>query len=215
LANKRAADSRAHALASTIRKLMVNGSLSRRALADELNRRRIPTARGGNWHYTTVVRTLTRLSLITEGTTNNGLSNRKAADARARALAPTIRELRKAGIVAIEAIARELNERRIPTARGGQWHRNTIWRLLHRLERLEHSSARRRPIGEAEPRARPDMRARALSAVIQDIRAAGFISYNAVARELNRRGVPTFRGGKQWYPATVSRLLVRLAKMRP
>jgi hypothetical protein len=59
------------------------------------------------------------------------------------------------------------------------------------------------------------MRARALSAVIQDIRTAGFISYNAVARELNRRGVPTLRHGKRWYPMTVSRLLVRLSKMKP
>ena len=59
-----------------------------------------------------------------------------------------------------------------------------------------------------------NMRARALSVVIQDIRAAGFISYNSVTRELNRRGVPTLRHGKQWYPTTVSRLLVRLAKMR-
>jgi hypothetical protein len=57
-----------------------------------------------------------------------------------------------------------------------------------------------------------NMRARALSAVIQDIRAAGFISYNA---ELNRRGVPTHRGGRQWYPTSVSRLLVRLSKMKP
>jgi hypothetical protein len=60
-----------------------------------------------------------------------------------------------------------------------------------------------------------NMRARALSAIIQDIRAAGFISYNAVARELNRRRVPTLRGGRQWYPTTVSRLLVRLSKLKP
>jgi hypothetical protein len=58
------------------------------------------------------------------------------------------------------------------------------------------------------------MRALALSAVIQEIRAADFISYNAVARELNRRHVPTLRGGKQWYSTTVSRVLVRLAKMK-
>src|SRR5580693_7239462 len=57
-------------------------------------------------------------------------------------------------------------------------------------------------------------RALALSAVMQEIRAAGFISYNAVSRELNRRQVPTLRGGKRWYPTTVSRVLVRLAKMR-
>jgi hypothetical protein len=58
------------------------------------------------------------------------------------------------------------------------------------------------------------MRALALSALMQEIRAAGFISYNAVSRELNRRQVPTLRGGKQWYSTTVSRVLIRLAKMR-
>jgi hypothetical protein len=57
-------------------------------------------------------------------------------------------------------------------------------------------------------------RALALSAVIRDIRAAGFISYGDVARELNRRQVATFRHGKRWYPTTVSRVLIRLAKMR-
>jgi len=51
-------------------------------------------------------------------------------------------------------------------------------------------------------------------AVIQEISVAGFISYNVVARELNRRQVLTLRGGKQWYATTVSRLLIRLAKMR-
>jgi hypothetical protein len=60
-----------------------------------------------------------------------------------------------------------------------------------------------------------NLRARALSAVIQELRAAGFVSYNAVARELNRRQVPTFRHGKRWYPTTVSRLVVRLSKMKP
>ena len=59
-----------------------------------------------------------------------------------------------------------------------------------------------------------NMRARALASVIQELRAAGFVSYGAVARELNRRQVPTLRGGKRWYPTTVSRVLVRLAKMR-
>jgi Recombinase len=67
LANKRAADSRARALVPIIRKLTAAGFVSRRALADELNRRAIPTARGGRWHYTTVVRMLTRLGLKTHG----------------------------------------------------------------------------------------------------------------------------------------------------
>jgi hypothetical protein len=59
-----------------------------------------------------------------------------------------------------------------------------------------------------------NLRARALAPVIQELRAAGFISYNAVSRELNRRQVPTLRRGKQWYPTTVNRLLVRLARLR-
>jgi hypothetical protein len=61
LANKRAADSRARALASTISELRAAGFISRCGLADELNRRGIPTARGGRRHYTTVVRMLSRL----------------------------------------------------------------------------------------------------------------------------------------------------------
>jgi hypothetical protein len=60
-----------------------------------------------------------------------------------------------------------------------------------------------------------NLHARALSAVIQELRAAGFVSYNAVARELNLRQVPTLRHGKRWYPTTVSRLVVRLSKMKP
>jgi hypothetical protein len=67
--------------------------------------------------------------------------------------------------------------------------------------------------GALAPKHAANLRALALSAVIQEIRAAGFISYNAVARELNHLQVPTLRGGKQWYPTTVSRLLVRLSKM--
>ena len=59
-----------------------------------------------------------------------------------------------------------------------------------------------------------NLRARALAPVIQELRAAGVVSCGAVARELNRRQVPPLRGGKRWYPMTVRRVLVRLAKRR-
>ena len=133
---KQAADSRAAALASTIRELMATGFVSQCALADELNRSGIPTARGGSWHRTTVARVLIRLGLITSGQGNNGLAIRRIADARAEAVGPTIRELRKAGFVSSLAIARELNEREIPTARGCKWHRASVDQLLLRLKRL-------------------------------------------------------------------------------
>jgi hypothetical protein len=138
LAGKRAADSRALALLPAIRELMAAGFVSRRALAGELNRRGIPTARGGSWRYTTVVRMLTRLGLLTSGKggrINNGLAHKQAAEARAKALAPTIRALQGKGLVSLKSIARELNERGIPAARGGKWHLAAVTRLLERLER--------------------------------------------------------------------------------
>jgi hypothetical protein len=142
LANKRAADSRARALVPTIRELRAAGFVSRRALADELNRRAIPTARGGRWHSTTVARMLTRLGLKTHGNPmiNNGQALKRAADARAKVLAPTIRALQGRGLVSLKSIARELNERGIPAARGGKWHLPSVTRLLRRVERLEPSS---------------------------------------------------------------------------
>ena len=156
LAAKRAADSRALALASTIRELMAAGFVSRLALADELNRRGIPTARGGTWRYTAVVRILTRLGLTTYGKgarINNGLASKQAADARAKALASTIRALKGKHLVSFSAIARELNAREIPTAFGGKWHSTSVSRLLHRLERLEPSSRKVvAPTSDAEPK---------------------------------------------------------------
>jgi hypothetical protein len=57
-----------------------------------------------------------------------------------------------------------------------------------------------------------NLRARALAPIVREIWACGFTSYNSVCRELNRRGVPPLRGGKQWYPMTAGRLLVRLER---
>jgi recombinase len=133
--NKRAADFRALALIATIRELKEAGFVSRRALAHELSRRGIPTARGGRWHYTTVVRMLTRLGLITPGkaAVSIALANKQAADARAKTLAPIIGELQAKGLVSLKAIAAELNIRQIPTARGGKWHPTGVSRLLDRL----------------------------------------------------------------------------------
>jgi hypothetical protein len=131
----------AHALAPTIRELRAAGFVSRRALADELNRRGIPTARGGHWHYTTVTRMLTRLGLKTHGNpmVNNGQAHKRAADARAKALAPTIRALQGKGLVSLKSIARELDEQGIPAARGGKWHLTSVTRLVERLARSRRS----------------------------------------------------------------------------
>ena len=139
LTNKRTADSRAAAFAWTIRKLIAVGFVSQRELANELNRSGIPTALGGSWHRTTVWRMLTRLGLITsgKGRINTGLAIKQAADVRAKVLASTIRAVRAKGLVSSKTIARELNEREIPTALGSKWHQTSVSRLLHRLGRLK------------------------------------------------------------------------------
>jgi arginine repressor len=121
---------------------MAAGFVSQRELAGELNRRGIPTALGGSWHRTTVVRMLTRLDLIKlgKGRINNGLATKQAADVRAEAYSPTIWKLRKAGFVSAKDIARELNVQGIQTARGSKWQPTTVSRLLRRLERLDRVS---------------------------------------------------------------------------
>ena len=120
----------------TLQKLMAAGFVSQRALANELNRRRIPTARGGSWHRTSIARVLARLGLARDGV--KGLALKRAVNVRAEALRQTIHKLRKTGLSA-RAIARELNAREIPTALGGKWHTTSVYRLLERLGNLDRA----------------------------------------------------------------------------
>jgi hypothetical protein len=132
----------AAAFASTVRELRSTGFFSRRAIATELNRRRVPTERGGRWHYTSVFRMLERLGMVEPVYSEPGRGGRNlwlALD-RAQALAPVIREIQSEGIVSQEGIALALNARGVPATYGGKWHKTTVNRLLHRLERLDASS---------------------------------------------------------------------------
>ena len=75
---------------------------------------------------------------------HRGATNRKAADERAKALASTLRELRKAGIVSLNKIADALNKRKVKTVYGARWHPGTVGRLLERLGSPKHGKAIRR-----------------------------------------------------------------------
>jgi Recombinase len=49
-------------------------------------------------------------------------------------VAPVIAELRAAGITSLKGIAKALNERRVPTPRGGsRWHAMQVSRVLKRV----------------------------------------------------------------------------------
>jgi len=61
--------------------------VSQRALADELNRRGIATARAVDWHRTTVTRVLAPPWPDYKWEINNGRHTKQAAEARAKALA--------------------------------------------------------------------------------------------------------------------------------
>ena len=64
-------------------------------------------------------------------------ANRLQADTFAAYIAPVIAELQKTGHNTIESLRDELNRRRVPTARGGTWHKATVHRLIKRIERME------------------------------------------------------------------------------
>lgn len=59
--------------------------------------------------------------------------NKAAANAYAKGIAATVREICEAGHTTTRAIRDELNRRKVPTARGGEWHAMTVARLLARL----------------------------------------------------------------------------------
>jgi hypothetical protein len=85
---------------------------------------------------------LKRLGLLASGKgarIHNGQAGKRAADARAKMLALTIRALQAKGLDSASAIARELNQREVPTALGRRWHAPSVMRLLERLERLDRA----------------------------------------------------------------------------
>jgi hypothetical protein len=139
-----------------------------------------------------------------------GAEGKRAADSRAHALVPTVRELKAKGFVSHRALANELNRKGIPAPRGGKWHLTTVVRLLTRLGLITLGKGR---INNrlAHKRA-ADARAMSLASTIRILRTAGFVSASAIARELNGREVPSASGGK-WHRSGVSRLLRRLEKL--
>jgi DNA invertase Pin-like site-specific DNA recombinase len=57
---------------------------------------------------------------------------RAEADQRAKALAPVVRELQQRGLT-LRGMAAELTKRKVKTPRGGNWHPDTVARLIERL----------------------------------------------------------------------------------
>jgi hypothetical protein len=58
-----------------------------------------------------------------------------------------------------------------------------------------------------------NVRAKVLAPIIRALKGKGLVSFSAIARELNKREIPTARRGR-WHPSSVSRLLQRLKKLQ-
>ena len=57
---------------------------------------------------------------------------------------------------------------------------------------------------------RADARASELAHIVEEIRQGGITSWYGIARELNRRGIPTVSGRGIWDPSQVIRMMKRL-----
>jgi len=68
-----------------------------------------------------------------KGNTAACAAQRDRANARAQDLADVLEDVETSGHTTLAAIAGELNRRGIKTARGGQWHPNSVARLRKRL----------------------------------------------------------------------------------
>ena len=74
--------------------------------------------------------------MLTDDTRSKGRAAKIAkakANARAADIAPVIRELQSEGFRSLSDLAWALNERGIPTARGGSWQAVQVQRALERL----------------------------------------------------------------------------------
>jgi DNA invertase Pin-like site-specific DNA recombinase len=87
-------------------------------------------------------------------------------------------------------------------ARDGQWDRNAKHHLIPGAGQVAAAKA---------VRARASQSANDLAPILADIRANGWCSLRQIAAELNRREIPTARGG-QWAAPNVRNVLIRIER---
>ena len=129
---RRRADEHAARVRPVIEEIRLAGPTSYQAVADALNERRVPTARGGKWHSKTVAN-LVRREGMGQPARLGAQARMRKADEFARNVLPVVRALQAHGITTKRELAQALNERGVPTARGGVWHAVTVGNVLRRV----------------------------------------------------------------------------------
>jgi len=133
-----------------------------------------------------------------------GETLRRRADEHAARVRPVIEEIRLAGPTTYQAVADALNERRVPTARGGKWHSKTVANLVRREGMGQPAGP-----GPQTLMRKADEFARNVLPVVRELQAQGIKTQRGLAKALNERGVPTARSGV-WHAATVGNVLRRV-----
>lgn len=72
-------------------------------------------------------------------------------------------------------------------------------------------TAKTRKLATEAIQARASAKAAEIAPVIAELQAAGITSQTGLAKSLTEKGIPTPRGGSQWKPTQVARVLERLA----
>lgn len=181
-------------------------------IADELNRRGVPTAKKRPWNASTVwkVLTLTADKPVAIGhpfpLVRSGLRVARAKE-RAALVAPTIWELRSKG-QSHHAIACELDRQGIPAPEARGWSASTVANFM-RYTQQEFSSIAEafRPIRPRTFMALSNAKARQVAPLVWDLAIKGK-SPAEVAEELNQRHVVTV-GNRGWHASTVRTVMRR------
>jgi hypothetical protein len=174
-------------LAPVLAVIRRSGHKTLASIACELNAKGVPTRRGGPWTPSLMQRVLSCLPKDqTSYLTRNELALR---------LRPVIEEIYATGKTGAYSIASELNARGIPGLHRGLWRTPHVHKLLDRLSMV----AKRKVMADWLP---------SLAPVIANIRAADYLSWSAMAGELNARGVRALGG--RWNRRKVGWVLERM-----
>jgi hypothetical protein len=136
------ADARAIDLAPTVRELQAAGKTSLRAIADELNRRGIPTARRGQWQAGSVSQLLARIAKqwLDDAIAHGALIDYAALSRKQREGVDLAKTLRASGMT-YGAVADRLNADGYRTTTGARYTASSVYSaLLRAIEREQAES---------------------------------------------------------------------------
>jgi hypothetical protein len=196
---KERALARAMEIAPLIWKLRAEGR-TLAEIATELNWRNVPTPQGRK-RYSSGILTLLRktesefpaLAAAAAARPNHRVAN---ARARAERIIPLVWQIVLTA-KSLREVAKELNRLSIPTPRGRQWCREKVRNVLVRGRAALNRRVQAAAAKIAEPRpANPKLWAIEAAPIVWRLKVDG-LSRRKIAAELQRRNVPTARGGRR------------------